>query len=278
LGPVFALTLKQPPLVTYVLFASVGIGMASPYILVGIFPALVKWLPRPGAWMDTFKQLMGFILLATVIFLFSTIQPDYFLPTLAAVLGVGFCCWYIARLEFTASPNAKIRTWAIASAVCAVVCFTSFKYLGPQEELIHWTPYSPAELVQAQTEGKTVMVEFTAAWCPSCKYNMYTAINTERVKKVVEKNGVTPLLADWTSRDNVIKKALAELDSVSIPLLAIYPADDPSNVIILRDIITEDQLVKALQKAGASKSIENPEVDATAKAAVAPIGSAATIR
>ena len=80
-----------------------------------------------------------------------------------------------------------------------------------------------------------MMVEFTAAWCLTCKLNLVTAINTERVKQVVEENGVEPLLADWTSRDDVIKKALAELDSASIPLLAIYPANDPDNVIKNKD-------------------------------------------
>ena len=84
------------------------------------------------------------------------------------------------------------------------------------------------------------MVDFTADWCLTCQANFRSAINTQRVKEVVEKNGIAPVLADWTDNNDTIKQKLAELNSNSIPLLAIYPADKPGEVIILRDALTQE--------------------------------------
>jgi thiol:disulfide interchange protein len=115
-----------------------------------------------------------------------------------------------------------------------------------------WAPYSPQVLAQAQAEGKTVMVDFTAEWCLTCKVNLATAINTRKVQEVVEHNNVITLLADWTDRSQEIKDALAELNANSIPLLAIYPAERPQEPIVLRDLVVQSQVVRALEEAGPS--------------------------
>jgi len=96
------------------------------------------------------------------------------------------------------------------------------------------------------------MVDFTADWCPTCKWNLLTVINTKTIKSAVEKNGVVPLLADWSDHNDMIKQKLAELESNSIPVLAIYPAGKPEEVIILRDTLTQKQLLAALEQAGPS--------------------------
>src|SRR5690606_30258328 len=95
LGSVFSLTLRYPPYVTYLIFASVGLGMASPYLIIGAFPRLVRWLPKPGEWMKTLKEVMGFVLLGTVVYLFSTIGTDYRIATLTLLVGIWFGCWLI---------------------------------------------------------------------------------------------------------------------------------------------------------------------------------------
>jgi suppressor for copper-sensitivity B len=96
------------------------------------------------------------------------------------------------------------------------------------------------------------MIDFTADWCPTCIWNFKWVINTRSVKNVVEKNGVAAVLADWSDHNQVIKQELAELNSNSIPLLAIYPANSPGEVIVLRDLITKKQLLTALEQAGPS--------------------------
>lgn len=258
LGPVFGYTLAQPPLATYLIFTSVGVGMASPYLLIGAFPSLVKWLPKPGEWMETFKQVMGFVLLFTVVFLFMSISAAYFVPTLALMMGVWFCCWIIGRVPIYEDTSKQVRQWVFGVATAAAVGWFAFTFLGPVKHLYEWQPFTPEAIAKLQGEGKTVMVDFTANWCLTCQANFKLAINTRRVKEVVERNQVVPLLADWTDHNDTIKQQLAKLNSNSIPVLAIYPAGRPGEVIVLRDTLREKQLLAALEQAGPSKPEAKP--------------------
>jgi suppressor for copper-sensitivity B len=254
LGPVFGYTIGQPPWLTYLIFLFVGVGMAAPYLLIGAVPSLVRWLPRPGEWMVTFKQLMGFLLLGTVVYLFSTIGQQYFIPTLTLVVAIWFACWWIGRTPLTASDNARRTAWIGGIATAAVIGFLAFRLLTPGEFELPWQPYSPAALAQARADGKTVMVDFTADWCPTCKTNLKLSLNRREVHDLIRENGVVPLVADWTESNPVIKQALAELGSRSIPLLAIYPSDPQQQVIVLRDLVTQAAVVSALRQAGPSRS------------------------
>ena len=250
LGPVFGYLLEQPPFVAYWVFGAVALGMASPYLLVGAFPRLIRFLPRPGPWMDTFKQLMGFFLLGTVVYLFSATTEKYFVPTLALLVGLWFGCWLIGRTPLTASPQHRLTVWAggiLAPILVGLFAFTVLFW----EPIIPWRPFSPEALAVARAEGKTVMVDFTADWCPNCKTNSKVAIEREEVLAVVEKNRVVPLLADWTDESPVIKRALNDLGANSIPVLAIWPPG--GEAIVLKDLLTKGQVVDALTKAGPSK-------------------------
>jgi thiol:disulfide interchange protein len=252
LGPVFGFTISQPTYVTYVVFAAVGIGMALPYLLIGAFPSLIAWLPKPGAWMDTLKNLMGFGLLATVVYLFSTINEDFFLATLSLLFAIWFGCWIIGRTPAYAPARDRIRAWVAGSAVAAIIGFGAFMLMTPSKSALPWQPYSPQALAMARAQGKTVLVDFTANWCPTCKTNLAFAINREEVKQLVEKNDVVPLLADWSDKNDTIKNALLELNSKSIPLMAIYPADPSREVMVLPDLLTKQNVLDALTEAGPS--------------------------
>ncbi len=253
LGPIFAFLLGKPPAVVYLVFGALGLGMASPYLVIGMFPGLVRRLPRPGAWMEAVQQVMAFLLLGTMVFLMSTMGPQYFVPTLTLLVGLWFACWWIGRTPLTASARTKIAAWVGSIGIAALVGYLAFGVMMAPPH-IDWQPFSPAALEQARAEGKTVMVDFSAAWCLTCKTNLKFAIDTRRVARLVEENRVVPLLADWTDHSPVIKQALNELDCNSIPVLAIWPAGAADDeVIVLRDLLWESQVVEALERAGPSK-------------------------
>ena len=249
LGPVFGFTISQPAWVIYAIFFAVGLGMALPYLMIGAFPSLVSWIPKPVAWMDTLKNLLGFVLLGTVVYLFSTISKDYFIPTLTLMFGIWFACWMIGRTPVTATTAQKRNAWLEGITAATIVGAMAFHFLSPSTSMLPWQPYSPQALAAARAEGKTVMVDFTANWCPTCKTNLKFAINRPQVKQWVEENDVVTLLADWTDRNDMIKNALRELNSQSIPLLAIYPADATKAPIVLPDLLTQNKVLQALAAA-----------------------------
>ncbi|MEN6451200.1 MAG: thioredoxin family protein [Thermoguttaceae bacterium] len=256
LGPVFGYLLNQPPQVVYYVFAAVGLGMASPYLLIGAFPKLIGFLPKPGAWMGAFEQLMGFLLLATVVYLFSTLSHWYFIPTLALLVSVWFACWWIGRTPLTASPRVRATAWWGGFATITLVALLSFTLLFWQP-IIPWQRFTPAALEQARAEGKTVMVDFTADWCPNCKANSRFAIERAAVLRLVSANGVVPMLADWTDRSPTIKQTLNDLGCNSIPVLAIWPtAQTGQKPIVLQDLLKERDVLEALKQAGPSKNLQ----------------------
>ena len=165
LGPALTWAVKQPPLLTYTAFATVGLGMAFPYLLIGAFPQLISFLPKPGAWMNTFKQLMGFVLMGTVVFIFSFMDKQYLIEALALLVGLGMACWLIGKLPFSASLPEKLRTWAISFAVVlltAVTMFVVLPLLSSHE--LPWVEFDRKSLDQYRAEGHTLLVDFTADW------------------------------------------------------------------------------------------------------------------
>jgi thiol:disulfide interchange protein/DsbC/DsbD-like thiol-disulfide interchange protein len=253
LGPVFGFTLTQPPEVTFLIFGAMGLGMASPYLLIGAFPRLIRFLPKPGAWMETFKHIMGFVLLGTIVFLFTFMDKDYIVPTFAMMIGIWAACWWIGRISFVEPLPVRMKAWAQGAVVALVVGWASFHWLTPHESIIPWQNFSRAEVQRLTAEGNTVLVDFTADWCLTCKVNLARAIETDDVKELLAKNKVVPLLADWTEPSDEIKSALESINRNSIPQLAIYPPGKDSKPIVLSDLISKQQVLEAIAQAGPSK-------------------------
>ncbi len=261
LGTVFAICAKQPPATVFLIYAMIGLGMALPYLVIGAFPRLIRFLPKPGAWMDTFKQLMGFVLLGTVVYLFWTLNRTYLVPTFALLIGLWFACWRIGRMPMTASPRRKAAGWLQAALVATAVGLFAFFFLTPSP--VDWEPFSEARLKKLAADGKTVLVDFTADWCPTCQVNLRFTINTDEVREAMKANGVVPLIADWTDYGEDIKSALKVLtNSESIPVLAIFPAGRQAEPIVLRDLLTKKQVIEAIKTAGPSLKVGNTAAEA----------------
>ena len=283
LGWILGLTIAFSALQTTAVIMTVGLGMALPYLLIGVWPALVAWLPKPGDWMETLKELLAFLFLGTVAFFFHQFADGDKLAVFVTLIGVWFGCWVIGKVPNWADTEKRLMAWGSGIAAATVIGWMAFTYLdnesGPQpgEKTIAWIPYSEEKLDELLADGKTVMVDFTAKWCVNCIVNYKVALNTEATREKLDELNAVPMLADWTDRDPEIKSKLEELQSRSIPLLAIYPGSRPQEPIVLRDLVTQSSVLDALEKAGHSQDgsmISNLQSRSTA----APIHSSVSVR
>jgi suppressor for copper-sensitivity B len=251
LGAIFGITLSLEPISIVILYMTLGIGLGLPYLGLCLYPGLVKLLPRPGAWMDTLKQVLAFPLLLTVVYLVQIVNPDYRIATLILLIVVWFACWLIGQVPSYADINQVRRGWMIASAVIALGAVVSFSFFGPIKHYLNWEPYNAAQLAEYQRQGKTVMIEFTARWCATCQTNMRFAIDRPAVGELCEKRDIITMLADKSEPSPHIDQKLQELGSNSIPLVAIIRPD--AEPILLRDLITQSTLLAALDEASSGK-------------------------
>ncbi len=256
LGSALAVSLTQPAWVVLLIFFGVGVGMASPYLVISAYPAALKWIPKPGPWMETFKEILAFPMLLSVVAFVAGFPKEERIAMLASLIFTWFACWLIGRVPAWASPFQKSRAWVLGAVATVAGAVGSFHYLGPSPYELEWEPFSEQRLQQLVGEGKTVMVDFTAEWCQNCKLNLAVAIHTPRVREVVEKNNVVPLIADLTRYPPELMDKLKELNSISIPVLAIYPPGQTKQPIILQDLLAETDVLKALEEAGPSQTLE----------------------
>ena len=161
--PAIVWAIAQPPMVTYLVFLALGLGMGAPYLVIGVFPKLVSKLPKPGPWMETFKKIMGFIMLGTGVFLIGAVENKYIVPVLSMLLILAFACWWMGRTSLAAPLPERIKSWAVSASIAAFAVWFSFFFLIPQYEL-EYQPYSRIALEDHLEEGQTVFVDFTADW------------------------------------------------------------------------------------------------------------------
>lgn len=243
---------SQPVATTLMVFATVGLGMASPYLVIGVFPELLRFLPKPGAWMETFKQISGFLLLATVVYILSYIDERVVIPTLILLLGVGVACWYLARTPLTAEFAARAKSW-VASAGVLLLFIGVFGMMyriamAPADK--GWQPFSLERLHQvAVTEGKTVLVDFSAEWCPTCKVLEQFVLHTEPVEEAIKTSDVVTMYADYTDYSPEIKRTINALGSVGIPVVAIFPGGAPYKPIVFTDGYRQKDIIEAIAEA-----------------------------
>ncbi|WP_158545231.1 thioredoxin family protein [Bremerella cremea] len=259
LGPIFGYTLSESAYITFLVFGFIGLGMSSPYLIIGINPRLIAFLPKPGNWMVAFKQAMGFVMMLTVVYLLYTMEDKWVVPTLTLLVGLAAGCWMLGQVHTLEHQSSKLATTIGAFAVSIFVGLFAFNYLVEGgAETIAWDKYTPtrfadleADVRARQSAGETVMVDFTADWCPTCKLNYYRAINTDKVAAYVEANGISPVLVDWTTNDSndPVQQFINKLGFNSIPLLAIFPGGRPGEVYVLSDLLDETTVIDSLNTA-----------------------------
>jgi thiol:disulfide interchange protein DsbD len=238
---------------SFVLFTAIAVGLALPYLVLSLFPQAISLLPRPGAWMETFKQLMSFPLYATVGWLLwvlagQTKDDDYAL--LFVVFGlvlVAMAAWGYGRWT-QQGGSAGRRRFGYAFAAGLLVAGVATGFPGRPSEGIVWQQWSPEAVRQLRTEGKTLYVDFTARWCATCQSNKAVVFSSPRVRSALKQQGVVLLKADWTSRDPRITETLGSFNRSAVPLDLIY-APGRVDPIILPELLTPDIVVAALKQA-----------------------------
>ena len=255
LGAVFSVSIDQPAWVILAMYFGVGLGMSLPYIVIACWPEAIGFLPKPGPWMQTLKEILAFPMLLSVVWFITQFSDDHRIAVVTSLIFVWMACWWIGKVPVWSEFSKKATHWSAAMAMSAIAVWGSLQYLGPQKNIIDWVPYSPTELTKLQSEGKTIMIDFTAQWCANCKLNLWAVIETPEIAKLIKEHNIVPMLADWTDRSLEVKQKLHELKSASIPVLAIYPAGKQDAPIVLRDQLTKAGLIAALREAGPSQDL-----------------------
>lgn len=246
LGSTLAWSVTQSASTVFLVFMMIGLGMAAPYVLLTAFPAALKIVPKPGAWMQTFKHLMGFLLLGTVVYLMTSLRSDLLLFTVAFLLFVGLGCWWWGRFAtFDQKLGARLGTLGAALLIVAVGARLTFVELRGMFTKggghLAWIEFDPVLLAKYNAEGRSVFVDFTANWCPNCKYNEYRVYESDVIRELMEKKEVVPMKADITNdgpRTDMIRRLMLELGGTSIPLCAVFPGDRPNEPDVRLDIVT----------------------------------------
>jgi thiol:disulfide interchange protein DsbD len=257
------------------IFEAVGFGMSLPYLLLTVNPKWLKFIPKPGVWMEKFKESMGFVLLATVVWLLGVVGAQVGASGVMSVgfflTGIAFAVWVTARFtDLSSSGTRKAVVWSIAGVIAASCLYffilTRPDLMGTQaadasepktavtESGITWLPFSIEDLDKNIAANKTVFLDFTADWCLTCKVNERTVLDSAPVVEQLKALNVVTMKADWTRRDATISKLLAKFQRSGVPLYVVFPAGKGSSPIVLPEVITPSLVVDKLKEAGPSKS------------------------
>ncbi|MGA2052960.1 MAG: thioredoxin family protein, partial [Opitutales bacterium] len=250
LAPALGAAFTLPGPQAFITFTFIALGLASPYLALSLFPGLARWLPRPGAWMETFKQLMAFPLYATVGFLLyvlaGQLSSEKFLDALFALVLAALAAWLYGRYATPAASPARRRFGQVGAALI-LMSSVALAY-WPSSEL-NWEPWSPQRVAELQSAGRPIYVDFTARWCATCQVNKHIVFGSQAVRDTLARDHVALLEADWTNRDPAITAELTLYGPPAVPLDLLY-LPGHTDPIVLPKILTPDLVLNALGHVG----------------------------
>jgi len=253
LAPALGAALALPTLTSFVVFTVIGVGLSMPYLILAIFPSALRVLPRPGQWMESFKQSMAFLLYGTVgLFIWilaGQIAAEALLAIVLALTGWAFALWLYGKAT---APNAtgKIRRLPLSiSIICATLSLYFGWPLSTTEDEIVWEPWSTERVNTLRAEGRPIYVDFTARWCFTCQTNkksVFDGPGSEQVHKIIAEKRVATLRADWTKRDALITAELKRWNRAAVPFNLLYlPSQaEPKQ---LPELLTANDVINAFK-------------------------------
>ena len=259
LGTALGFAFTQSAGVILAMFVAIAAGMSAPYFLLSAQPAWLRFLPRPGPWMVQVKQFMGFLLLATLLFLLYVLGAqrgtDAVIWASCFLLVISIVCWMKGAF-ITPTASAKGRAIAVV-AMAILLAAAGFYFIGGKfrstrldtlqsEAVGDWRPFTPERLQEELSQGHLVFVDFTAAWCLTCKFNEASVLESAAVREAFQRHSVTKLKADWTNGDPAITKLLQHFGRPGVPLYVLYPgkSQDP---VVFPELLTKSIIVDKLE-------------------------------
>jgi thiol:disulfide interchange protein DsbD len=277
MGAAIGFALSQAAWICALVFTAMAIGLASPFLLLAFAPQLGRWIPRPGRWMETLKQLLAFPIFATVIWLLWVLGQQVAIDQLAIVL---FCLLAIAVGAWVVGRWPSQRISAIAAALLIVAAsaysITALPSSGSAEHGrsalvsgLQWEPFSAERVKQFRSEGKPVLVDFTAAWCVTCQVNDRVVFHSQQVQDQLRADHVALLRADWTSYDPHITEALAQFGRSAVPLYVLYRPGEEQPYVFPDGLLRPSAVVRELEKLKTSAATRVPSSELPANSATA---------
>ena len=263
-----------------VIYLVIGLGMASPFLIAGAFPELLKFFPKPGAWMETFRKTMGYFLLIAALWIIYSAPIEYQLPTIALLFALWFACWNIGRNQYEIEAGGKKAIgWVISLVVVLIVALFSFNFpSNPIKTTLqsaseakmtrwairatrdgrlkqeHWALFDRETLERELANGRPVVVDFTADWCMNCKFLEKTILHTQEIQEAFDAKNALTLTADWTNQDAqtpdvvAINELLDAHGARQVPTLMIFTPGAPDAPVVLRGLYTKSALLEAIEK------------------------------
>ena len=261
LGTALGFAFSQSPAIIFAMFVAIAAGMSAPYLLLSAQPAWLRFLPKPGSWMMHVKQFMGFVLLATLLFLLYVLGAQRGLEgaiwASCFLLVISVACWIKGAFVV---PTASAAKRSVAVVLMLVLVFASGVYfigdkfysasVAATDSRLRgdWQAFASDRLQAELEQGHPVFVDFTAAWCLTCKFNEANVLESQEVREAFQRRGVVKLRADWTNGDPVITKLLQQFGRPGVPLYVLYPgkSEEP---IVFPELLTKSMVLEKLDSA-----------------------------
>ncbi len=253
MGASLGLAIDMPAVQALTVFAALGIGMALPFVLASWIPALVRWLPRPGAWMVTFRRAMAFPMFATVAWLVWVLGQQSGVDGAGALL---LLLVVLSALVWAFTLGGKTR-WLLGGFLVLLALWLGSAFgphitraaptpgATPAASADGWQPWAADRVHALTAAGTPVFVDFTAAWCVTCQVNKHTTLNRDDVRAAFAERGVALLRADWTRRDPAITAALTALGRSGVPVYVLYAPGKPP--LVMTELLSPSDVLASLK-------------------------------
>ncbi len=260
LGTALAFSFSQEPQIILMCFFFIGIGLSFPFIMLGFFPSLFELIPKPGNWMNIFRQIMGFLLIATSIWLFNVLLIEIGSKNIIGVIIFLFCLTFSVWLYetfVTKGKNKNMKIMFFLIAVLIVIFSTKILNLETNETLsnnienrdseLKWEKFSPEKLQEYRDKKQAVFIDFSAEWCATCKGFEIIVLSSKEVRNIFDKYNVKLLKADFTNGDIVVARWIKKFGKVGVPLFVLY-LPEYENPVIVTESISKDKIAAAFKK------------------------------